>query len=202
LMNPVDSDAAFRLTFNGGFTYNASGATGNGSNGYGNTHYSTSDTVQDDISLGFYQFTENTPALTEELILGSYGGEPAIQLSTNLGPGSYFMRLGDLSTTSSGSNGGNVDGFYIANRTGSTSSQLYRNGSLTPILSYSTSYTQSGSQNQYLWNFNLGGTPYGNGYANQGLCFAFFGQGLSGTDITNFSSIVNTFNTTLGRNTY
>jgi hypothetical protein len=202
LKDPQDTDAAYRLTFYGGMSFNTSGATGNGSDGYADTHYSTSATTQDDISCGFYQFTENSPSLSEELILGSYGGDPSIQLGSNLGPGSYFMRLGDPSTTSSAGNGGNIDGFYIANRTGSTASQLYRNGSLTPILNYSTSYTQSGSFNQFLWNFNLGGSPYGNSFANQGLCFAFYGRGLSGTDITNFSSIVNTFNATLGRNTY
>lgn len=37
-MNPVDSDAAFRLTLFGGYTYSDSGQLGNGSNSYGNTH--------------------------------------------------------------------------------------------------------------------------------------------------------------------
>jgi hypothetical protein len=38
LKNPADSDAAFRLTIFGGWTHNAMGMLGNGSNTYANTH--------------------------------------------------------------------------------------------------------------------------------------------------------------------
>jgi hypothetical protein len=37
LVNPVDSDAAFRLVFNGGWTHSSNGATPNGTNGYADT---------------------------------------------------------------------------------------------------------------------------------------------------------------------
>ena len=38
--NPLDTNAANRLTFNGGWTFTASGATGNASNSYANTYLS------------------------------------------------------------------------------------------------------------------------------------------------------------------
>lgn len=42
LKNPSDLDAAFRLLFSGGWTHNANGITGNGSNSFANTFFNPS----------------------------------------------------------------------------------------------------------------------------------------------------------------
>jgi hypothetical protein len=42
LKNPLDTDAAFRMTFFGGWTHAATGMTPNGTTGYANTHYTPS----------------------------------------------------------------------------------------------------------------------------------------------------------------
>jgi hypothetical protein len=197
------SGTTYDLTYNGGLTYSSSGATGNGLNGYASTNFNNQSTIQDNYSLGFYQFTNNAPAKTEELIMGYRDavGTPKFQIATNIG-GSYFVRSGN-DTSATASNGGNARGLYVLNRTGSTTSSMYKNGNTTPIITITGSYTQGGpSGSIFVWNFSNAGTVYSNGYANQGLNFIFIGKGLTGTQITNFSTIINTFQTTLSRNTY
>jgi hypothetical protein len=39
VLRPLDTDAAFRLSYSGGWTYDANGAKANGTNGYADTHY-------------------------------------------------------------------------------------------------------------------------------------------------------------------
>jgi hypothetical protein len=54
-MNPVDSDAAFRLTFSGTFTHSSMGVKGDGSTGYAETYLNPSTHLVDgDAHLSFY----------------------------------------------------------------------------------------------------------------------------------------------------
>ena len=190
----------------GGFTYSASGVTGNGTSSYANTNYLNILTLQNNYSLGFYQFSSNSPSKTEEVVMGAFsvsGNLPNLQIGTNLNPSLYFIRSGANTSPVTASNGGNIKGFYALTRTGSTSSSLFRNGNTTPILTTTNSYTRSVSGiNILLWNMNFGGSPYTNGYANQTLNFAFIGKGLTASQTSTLSTIINTFQTSLGRNTY
>ena len=194
----------YDLTFNGGFTFSSSGAEGLGVNGYANTNFSNITTVANDYSFGVYQYTGNVPSKTEECLMGNFSFNtqtPELLICSNNGPNNYAFRSG-TATLVSASNGGNIPGLYIGNRTGSTTSELYRNGNLTPILILTANtYTESTGVDVFLWNINIGG-PYGNGFANQGLNFAFIGKGLTISDVNNLSTIINTFQTTLGRNIY
>ena len=204
-LNGFRTGSTFDLTFNGGFTFNSSGATGNGTTGWANTNFLNTSTDQDDYSLGFYQFTRVNANLTDEVIMGqSFGSNfPQFQIATDISRTSYFLRSGPFSASTTVANGGNTDGLFIANRTGATTSQLFRNGSLTPIGSLTGAYTEGGTSYPIaLWNFYQSTGVFSNSYANQGLNFAFIGKGLTSTDITNLSSIVNTFQTSLNRNTY
>ena len=51
LKNPADTDAAFRLTFAGGWTHDVNGAKGNGTNGYANMHFDPGTDLTDTKSL-------------------------------------------------------------------------------------------------------------------------------------------------------
>jgi lysophospholipase L1-like esterase len=55
LINPLDTDEAFRLTFNGGITHDSLGIKGDGTSGYFDTHFNPSVKLSvNDIFLGFY----------------------------------------------------------------------------------------------------------------------------------------------------
>ena len=61
LKDPRDLDAAFRLTFFGGWTHSATGALPNGTNGYAQTYLDPStDLPEDSESMGIYLRTTNS----------------------------------------------------------------------------------------------------------------------------------------------
>lgn len=63
LKDPRDLDAAFRLTFSGGWTHNEGEAYGNGTDGYANTHFDPSDlTDKLQVFYGLYVSQYNTAA--------------------------------------------------------------------------------------------------------------------------------------------
>ena len=61
LRNPLDTDAAFRLTFSGGWTHTTDGMTPNGINGYANTHFNPGTDLAGytSCSIGVYSRTSN-----------------------------------------------------------------------------------------------------------------------------------------------
>jgi hypothetical protein len=93
-------------------------------------------------------------------------------------------------------------GYYIGTRIASNNIKLYKNGSVVG----SSTNTETGSSmpiySVYLSAHNSLGTPNGVTYDNKELSFCTIGLGLNSTESIALSTIVNTFNTTLGRNTY
>ena len=194
----------FDITWYGGLTHNISGTTGNGTNGYGDTHFNTALYFpQDDFSVGFYQTTNNTT--NNGFNLGYFEGvadQPLVQLSSNYA-GTYWLRAGDSGPQSTTANSGNVDGQYIVSRTSSSLARMYRN--TTGVLDYTRTYvTGAGSAlSMFVWTFaNNGGIPF-NTYSNQEMNFIFFmSKGLSASEVSTLDNIINTFQTSLGRNIY
>ena len=205
-LNGIRSNSVYDLTYNNvsGFTFTSSGATGDGLTAWANTNFNNTDFLQDNMSMGLYQFTQNTPTKTEEVSMGqSFGASnlPQVQFGTRVGS-SRLLRFGS-NTAVTASAGGLFNGLYVASRTTSAAGYLYRNGNTTPVLSATTTYTEGGNSRPIaVWNFYQDTGVYGNGYANQGYSFIFLGEGLSSAEVATFSSIVNTFSTTLGRNTF
>jgi len=194
----------YDLTFNGGFTFSSSGATGNGVNGYASTQFDNTSLPLNDYALGFYQNTSNAPAKTEEILMGASSSTrlPAVQIGTNFNSTDYFIRSGAF-VIGQTANSGNITGFYVLNRQVSGTSECYRNGNITPIISVSNSYSNTGSAVPILlWNFWRVNEPYSNGFANQRLSFAFISESFSLDEAGFFEDIINTFQTSIGRNTY
>ena len=68
LKDPRDLDAAFRLSFNGGWTHSATGALPNGANATANTYAKPSDiATQDSIHLSYYSRTDTGRQLQVEM---------------------------------------------------------------------------------------------------------------------------------------
>lgn len=60
-VNPDDTNAAFRLTFSGGWTFSGAGAQPNGTNGYANTYWeSSANATSSKISYGKYSNIADT----------------------------------------------------------------------------------------------------------------------------------------------
>jgi hypothetical protein len=196
------SPGTYNITWFGGMSFGVSGATGNGTNGWGNTNLIQTAFTQNSVSAGVYQITSLSGGA--EFVFGNFstGGLPAIQLSTYLTTlgGNYAYRLGSTSITSQ-TYSGNTGMFVISRTTGSTTTHnLYRNGSL--INSTSNSYTATTTPNAIYVFARQGSGGATQEFSPQTLAFIFFADGLSGSQVSTLSSIINTFNTSLSRNVY
>jgi len=186
LKDPQDTDAAFRLVFNGGVTHNSNGVTFNGTNGYADTRLSpNSILLQNNNSISVYSradvlgnnyFGVGTP---NWFILGRFGFtvEYWANASSPLAPNSTFTS------------------FITGTRRSSTDVELYKEG-------VSISTGSRTSQALPVNNFWLGGANDGGSLSlKMNLQCAFFslGDGLTDTEAANFYTAVQNFNTALAR---
>jgi len=196
LVNPADTDAAFRLSFSTGWTHSSTGALPNGSSAYANTFINTSTNLSlNSGHLSFYSRTNSVDA-TIRIDIGSLKSTPNSYSDLALGSQnlSYFRfnnttAYNSVSTT-------NTEGFYIGSRTASNIIKLFKNSSIIvngTALSNATSLT-----NFYLGAANSNNSPIY--YSNRQCAFASIGDGLSDAEAANFNTAVQAFQTTLSRN--
>ena len=196
LKDPRDVDAAFRLTFSGGWTHSSTGAKGNGTTAYADTFIiPTTHLTQNNTHLSYYSRTADDAQYVE---LGYYNnGTAIIQITTRYTgfggiAGSYSTANQVTAAVSSGTYYG------INSKTSSTSLKMYRNG-----VQLGTTNTTSDVQftnligKIYLNARNDNGTTAF--YSARECAFATIGDGLTDTDAANLYTIVQKYQTTLGR---
>ena len=197
--NPVDTNGGYRLVFNGGWTFNSSGATSNGTNAYADTFLSGGTITARNNHLSVYMLNENVYTGTGKNWIGAsaVGGSGAFFSIGQDGTPQYFygnkINAGITAPVTPLSSGLN-----LITTTAITSQNLYRNG----VLSNAGSGPGDGTitEGVVIGALNNGGTIqqyYDNTYA-----FTTIGLGLSATEQATLSTIINTFQTTLTRNTY
>jgi phosphatidate phosphatase APP1 len=198
----ANGNTSYNISYNGAWTHSVSGQTSpNG--GFGLLNYiipsgSGSGAAQN-ISLGIYVNTTTNTYGTFEIDFG---------VRNSAGSGNVIWRLDAEWTAQNNSNAyfGSDNqqaevtppkgkGLYVATRTSNTG-KLFHNGSLEDT----SSPTVNGSS-QY--SISLGGQY--NGTVNQfssskRQAFAFLGEYLSDSEVATISTLINNFETTLGRN--
>lgn len=196
LKDARDLDAAFRLAFNGTWTYSKQGATPNGSNAYANT-YLVPNTYLSSTSnhLSFYSRTQ---ASTYSIEVGC----EATDGSTNMDLILYHAFLtrksyvdGSFTTNEAQSNTTNTLGYQIGSRTASNILKLYWNNSL---LNTNTNTKSVGMVSSSLF---IGATQKvgASGYSNKQVAFSTIGDGLTDTEATNLYTSVQLFQQELSR---
>ena len=196
----ANGNTAYDLQFSGGWVRNSLGMQGNGINTYAytgkdyiayigneleNTHFSIYGTV-----IG------NPPSNGDLAVNGSYGRWVSIILNRigDSGRYEYDCAAGTDSVPYLGSG----DCVVISAQFGSTYG--YRNGSSESVGPISTFI---GSAGLYLGKNNFyGGCPVYNGVSVNTFGWSSFGTFMSTTDMDTYQAIVNTFMTSIGRNTY
>jgi hypothetical protein len=190
LKNPLDTNAAFRLSFIGGWTHSSTGATPNGTNGYADTFYNPNTNLSD-INSSHLSYYSRTNAQGGHEMGASQGSTPVFNAALNF-------------TGLSGTNVFNMNAvithyqtdsryFMINTRTASNSYKVLKNGST----SLGTSTTAPGTKANA--NVHLGNL---NGYAlwsTKQCASASIGSGLTDTEAANFYTAVQNFNTALAR---
>lgn len=202
LKNPQDTDAAYRLNFSGSWTHNSDGAKPDGGAGtYANTYFNPSlNLTTANGSFSYFSFTNSSADADVEIGAQDTGGPGGTTTDTLIatwftGNRTYFSWGGEVSTGLTT----NSIGFYITNAQTSTTVDLWKNG--TEIVNNAT------SPNRGMPNLNVyigAGNYYGNPLYNstRGCSFATIGDTIPSGKEATFSTIVNTFQSNLGRYTY
>jgi hypothetical protein len=186
LKNPLDTDAAFRLSFLGGWTHSVNGALPNGTNGYADTFLNDlSNLSQNNAHFSIYSRT-NTGGLVIVMGSNNYGQNGGCKLTLNYAGGTYYSVH-----SANQPNAANADtrGLFIANRTLSASTNLMIRGSVT-------THTEA-SQTPSNTTFKIGGVP--SYYDNKQIAFSSIGDGLTNQNMTDLNTAVQAFQTTIGR---
>lgn len=196
LKDPQDTNAAFRIQFNGTVTHNFSGSAGNGTNGWGRTYYiPSSNLTLNSEHISVYCNTNLTNTSSDGVDIGTYISNT--QASTiALKTGNVYGSRMNADTVSFA----NTDsrGFFVSTKNGDTTLRVYKNGTLQ---SSGTSAGTLPTINTALWNTVIATDTgaYSNGWTRNTFAFVSFGDGLSDTDVSNLNTVVQAYQTELGR---
>lgn len=194
LKDPQDTDAAFRLVFNGGVTHSANGVQFGGVNGWADTKlnpnivYATNDSFHGSI----YSRT-NTSIDTADY--GALNGSTRTSFGAKISDGnSYTFVHGNPGVITANANS---TGMYVSSRISNTSLKTFKN-SLQLGSTYTGANSSRANINLAIGCLLIGASP--NFYSNRQYAFASIGDGLTDTEATDFYTAVQAFNTTLSRN--
>lgn len=201
-------NTSFNLTFNNGFTHTVSGFVGTTLTSYAETNYVPStEHPSNSMSMGMFTNMVNLGNVSGDYyMMGAYAAQNRF-LSwdyRNIGsPNTFFTGKYLQNTTTSEIQVSATTNWIGMVQIGGDNTNKYitqnRNG-----VDYISSAAQDGTtlpnQSIYLSNINVSGAPY----KNQGsrAAFAYMGDYLTTGETTTLSSIINAFQTALGRNTY
>lgn len=192
LMDIRQNDAAFRLVFFGGITFDSLGITGNGSNGYANTFFIPS-LDYDSLQAGSYgvYLSKNVDELSCAIGMRVTVNPNAVSFTPRLSNIAYF------SFTSTQTAVANTDsrGIYITTRLNRASSKTFKNGSL--LVTHNTYVAATYNKHMFLLARNDdSGAAF---FSTNTIGFAFIGSALTDAQSSTLYNIINTFKTTLGR---
>jgi len=193
LKNPLDTNAAFRLSFIGGGTHSSNGYQPNGINAYADTFLVPSTTLTlNSQHISFYSRT-NSNGTEVEMGCNNAGLNPNTLLEIRTAGTTYVSLAANGYATYVDANS---LGFYIGNRTASNVTKLFKNNTAVttsangsasnPINSISIGALNSGFTKQY--------------YTTKQCAFASIGDGLTDAEALAFYNAVNAFQVSLARN--
>lgn len=188
LKNPLDTTAAFRLNFTGGWTHSANGITGNGLNSNAGTFVSNTILTTTSSHISSYSRT-NIQETSVDIGSGDFNG--GIHHSPRYtGIGAFFRAF--LTGTPQAANA-DSRGYYLTTRTGATASKMYKNGStiITSALAVNVRTVQ---------DIQIGSYQGSAQFSTRNLAFATIGSGMSDSEALTLYNIVQAFQTTLNRN--
>ena len=185
IVNPVDSDSAFRLVFSSGFTFSDSATTPNGSSTFAKT-FLTPSTVYTDNSfhIGVYG-TVNTPSRYD---VGAWNGDNALITRYSANDNTYFAT--DSSTWVNASNTNN-QGFIIGNYLSGTSS-IKRNDST--IVSGAKTLTKSTTPFSIFASNRASDYSSLSEYSSLPMSLVCIGKGLTTQEQTDLNTCIQTYN--------
>jgi hypothetical protein len=194
--NPVNTDAAFRLSFAGGWLHSATGAQPNGVNAYANSYFTPStNAAVNSLAMSYYSGSNAAGAYIEMGVLGNAISPSVGQLyiAPNVS-GSGF-----LAVNVSGNAGiilQNPQAMFTTSRIDSIEMRLYRN---ELQMAANAGLPNSASNKPiYIGARNNNGTP--DALSARECRFSAILSGLTAPETAAFYTIIEAFQTTQGRN--
>lgn len=176
--DPRDLDAAFRVTFNGGWSFASTGITSDGGVAtYAQTHLvpSTAGIGLNDAHISIYSRTSTAGSSTSSDIGATNSGTQDFRLILRRSTNAYLSIIHGSATTVTGTLT-DASGFFLGTRASSTSHIFYRNGSVVNSNSSSNTNTVP-SFEVYIGCTNFAGTL--NGPTAREYAFASMGSSIS-----------------------
>jgi len=196
LKNPADTNAAFRLSFIGGWTHSSNGALPNGTNAYANTFFNPSTNASlNSHHISYYSRSNTNSTLAAgEIELGgisSLGVGSILEIRTanityfKINSANPFISAADTDSRA----------YYIGNRTASNIVNGWRNS--TKIATGATASSALVNLNYYLGAVNINGEN--KNYSRKQCAFATIGTGLSDAEAAALYTAVQVMQATLSR---
>jgi len=183
--------SSFTGTFNGAVTYASTGVTSNGTTGYMNTNLNSSVHLGlNNVHISVYL---RTNVQADNCDIGNYNGSSsALTIYSRTSGNTQYTRLHD-------ENNGSITitdsrGFRLGSRLSSTAKINVNNSTITPISTNSVALINA---NIYLMALSNNNTP--SQYTTREVAFASIGDGLTDTQVSNFYTAVQAFQTSLNR---
>lgn len=197
LINPADTDAAYRLVFNGGFTHSSTGLLGNGVNSFADTKFPMNGLPQDNSHLSIYCRTNTTGNIIDygvQFTSISYSSFISCKLS-----GNFNSRLNTSGFTDGLTANTDSRGQFISFRSDAVKITTRKNNNVATAFNQSSTTAGANTLPIFLGNLNFNGTPLGGYYSNREYAFATIGTALTSGESSTFYTIIQTFQTTLSR---
>jgi hypothetical protein len=186
--------SSFTGTFSSGWTFASTGATPNGTSAYMDTNFNmlTDYISTSNASIGAYIRT-NTGSGTYDMGAGdNIPVSNGMLIMPTLGGTFYGTAMGGLMFESNT----NAQGFYCMNRDGG-SQYMYKRGNITINKSAVSAVGSISSLTIYIGSSNSSQANYK--FSDKETAFNFIGDKLTQTEVSNFYTAVQAFQTTLGR---
>ena len=205
IFNPLDTDAAFRGTFAGGFTHGASGCQGNGTNGYMSTKFIAATHLSDANSFAMV-FASATTGTEAGALMGTddSSNNPRFLIHAKYVDNNCYGDMYAYTTSRVVNSTPDGSGVYILTRIASNDLRLIWNGS--QVGSTVTGGAFAGGATKA--NFDRDADIFAIHAMNSGSHFGYSGKlgqgagyfnGLTTTEAADLTTAINTLNTNFGR---
>jgi hypothetical protein len=194
LKNPLDTDAAFRLFYSGGWTHSANGALPNGTNAIANTYFNPS--VNASLNSHHISYYSRSNINLTQVEIGGRDANNATNINARFSNISYF-RINSTQAIGGYITVADTDSraLYIANRTASNVINGWRNS--TKVVTGTVASLSLPNINLYIGGFNVNGLI--SNYSSKQCAFATIGTGLTDAEAVALYNSIQEMQTTLGR---
>ena len=179
------------ITWTGGITHSSTGALGNGTTGFGDDGFVLS--VGQTLNNSGFSFYSGTNNAVNGIDMGANDGATNTRLSLYFGG---VRPLADISGVNINTGASRSDGFFTISNTSNVVTKSYRSGS--QINTTSSATVALTARSMYYLAQNTSGTA--GSFSNREMRFGCKHTGLTAQQAADLYTIVQRFQTTLGRN--